>query len=391
MARSASALTNDRGEYRIFWLDPGEYYFYAASSLSQSADQQLSSVFMPTYFPGVSTPEDAMSVRLSIGREVRVDFQLRRAALWTVGGQTMSGMTGRSVAAGITITPPAEDPSVSRYRAQTSLTGPDPGRFSLGNIPPGSYIVTARSGPGNQEIIAFQRIVLRPVPYQPPPVPPPGYTVTLRLTPPLSVDGRLFIQSAETVDLRQASVGLLSADPDLLSPRSVSARTDGQFTLSGIVPANYVLDISNLPQALYVKAARFGDDDVLEKPLTLEPKPVTNALQVLLGSDGGRLQVAAYNGNGDLQPGARFVLVPDPTRRHRREQYRDATSGEDGQAILRGIPPGSYKLFAWEDLEPNAYLNSDYLRIYEAFGVPVNIASGDNPPISTRMIPKERF
>jgi hypothetical protein len=271
------------------------------------------------------------------------------------------------------------------------LSGPDPGRFSLGNIPPGSYIVTARSGPGNQEIIAFQRIVLRPVAYMPPPVPPPSYTVTLRLTPPLSVDGRLFIQSGETVDLREASVGLLSVDPDLPSPRSVSARTDGQFKLGGIVPSNYVVDISNLPQDLYLKAARFGDDDILEKPLTLEPKPVANALQILLGSDGGRLQVAAYNGNGELQPGARFVLVPDQTRRHRREQYRAATSGEDGQAILRGIPPGSYRLFAWEELEANAYLNSDYLRNYEDLGVPVNIASGDNPPVSARLIPKEKF
>ena len=150
-----------------------------------------------------------------------------------------------------------------------------------------------------------------------------------------------------------------------------------------------MLEISNLPRDLYLKAARFGADDILAKPLTLETREAANPLQVLLGSDGGRLQVSAYNGKGEPHSGAHFVLVPDVKRRDRREQYRVATSGEDGQAILRGIPPGSYKLFAWEDLEPNAYLSSDYLRAYEAFGVPVTIASSDNPPVSARLIPKE--
>ena len=84
------------------------------------------------------------------------------------------------------------------------------------------------------------------------------------------------------------------------------------------------------------------------------------------------------------------VLVPDTARRGRREQYRVATAGEDGQAILRGIPPGDYKLFAWEELEENAYLNSDYLRAYESLGIPVSIVAGDNPAVPVRVIPKPR-
>ena len=46
-----------------------------------------------------------------------------------------------------------------------------------------------------------------------------------------------------------------------------------------------------------------------------------------------------------------------------------------------GIPPRRSKLFAWEHVEANAYLNPDYLQAYEAFGVPVNIGSGDNPRV----------
>jgi hypothetical protein len=383
LARAATAVTDDRGQYRIFWLDPGEYFFYAASLLPDFDEPQPARAFAPTYFPGVSTPDDAKPVRLDIGREVRVDFRLARAGLWSIQGQTMNGMTGRSVAAMITLTPPAEDPSFSRYRAQSSAAGPSPGEFSMSNVPPGSYILMAKSRSGEQEITASQRIVLRPIPVALP------YRISLTLSPSRSLNGRLFIDSRETGDLREANVTLISIDPDLPSPPSVFARSDGQFTLNGIVPGSYVLEVSNLPQDLYLKAARFGADDILEKQLTLDTRETANLIQILLGSDGGRLQTAAYNGKGGLHSAAQFVLVPDGKRRDRRDQYRVATPGEDGLAVFRGIPPGGYKLFAWEHLEPNAYLNSDYLQTYESFGIPVNIASGDNPPVSARLIPKE--
>jgi protocatechuate 3,4-dioxygenase beta subunit len=390
LVRAAAAVTDDRGEYRAFWLDPGSYFFSAASPLPDGARGKPSGIFPPTYFPGVSIPEDAKPLRLDIGREMHVDFRLsRRVAVWTVNGHTMNGMTGRSVAATITLTPPAEDPSLSRYHAQSSVTNPSPGEFSMSNVAPGSYILMAKSGSADQEIAAFRRIVLRPSPYVPPPPGPPTYGVSLTLSPPLSLNGRLFVESREAADLREAKVALISVDPDMPSPRSVFARPDGQFILNGLVPGSYVLDISNLPQDFYLKAARFGAADILERPLALETREAANPLQSLLGSDGGRLQVAAYNGQGELHSSAQFVLVPDAMRRSRRDQYRIAASGEDGHASFRGISPGSYQLFAWEDLEANAYLNSEYLQAYEAFGVSVKIASGDNPPVSARLITKE--
>jgi Carboxypeptidase regulatory-like domain len=386
LARAATALTDDLGLYRIFWLDAGEYFFYASSPLPDEKEEEPVRVVAPTYYAGVTAPEDAKPVRLDIAREVRVDFRLRLdAALWGVNGQTMNGITGRPMGATITLAPPAEDPSLSRYRGQSSVTGPYSGQFSIGKVTPGTYIVAAKSGSGDQELSAFERIVLHPLLV----TPERGYSVTLKLSRPLALNGRFFLESREVVDLHEGSVGLIPVDPDLPSPRSVLAKADGQFVLNGVMPGNYVLDVSSLPQDLYVKAARFGADDILEKPLALEVKEPTNPLQILLGSDGGRLQVAAYDNNGARNGSAQFVLVPDAARRPRRDQYRIAASSDEGLALIRGIPPGSYKLFAWEQLEPNAYLNSDYMLLYESFGVPVNIKPGENPLVGTRLIPKE--
>jgi hypothetical protein len=378
--RVASAFTDDRGDYRIFWLDPAEYFFYATSPVAGKDIETVTAV-APTFFPGVNTPEDAKSVPLDIGRDVRVDFRIRDAALWKVSGQTIHGQTGRPLEAAITLTSPNGDPGLSQYHVQTS--GRYPGEFSMDKVAPGSYILVAKSGPGDQEVSAIQRIEIPAVVT----APPQGYAVSLNLSPPLAMAGRLFVESSGVADLRGASVALISIDPDLPSPQSVQVQPGGQFVLNGLVPGSYVLEMSNLPQDLYIKAARFGQDDILEKPLTLSARDEPKSLQILLGSDGGRLQASAYNNKRELRPGTQFVLVPEPAVRSRRELYRLATSGEDGHAMLRGIPPGNYKLFAWEHVEPYAYLNANFLQSHEDRGVPLSIKSGDNPPAAVRLIP----
>ena len=376
LVRAASAVTDDRGEYRIFWLDPGDHYFYVSTPVPEPSDALPVNVVAPTYAPGVTKPEDARPLLLNIGQEARVDFKLRRdGALWSIKGQTMGGASGRSVGASITLTPPAADPNLTRYRAASPADGAYAGEFEMTGIVPGSYILAAKSGSGGQEISAYREIQLVPAFGSPPP-----FNVTLVLSPPIDLTGRAVIEGNAGSDLRQASVTLTSTDPDLPSPRSVLLQADGQVTVKGMVPGSYVLDVANLPGDLYLKAARFGDADILTEPLALEAKTAASPLQMLIGLDGGHVQVKA-------NPGTQVVLVPDAARRARRDQYRVATPDDDGQATFRGIPPGRYKLFAWKDLEPNAYLNADYFQNYEDRGLPVTIVSGGNPPISARVLP----
>jgi 5-hydroxyisourate hydrolase-like protein (transthyretin family) len=79
----ASRLTNDRGEYRLFWLAPGDYIISVsprqpiatpASTNSGSQEQQVR-----TYYPGVSDLKMATPIRVKSGEEVTgMDIALRR-------------------------------------------------------------------------------------------------------------------------------------------------------------------------------------------------------------------------------------------------------------------------------------------------------------------------
>jgi hypothetical protein len=382
--RAASALTDDRGEYRIFWLDPGEYFFYATSPPRENPEAPARAV-PPTYFPGVSNPSDAKPIRLDIGREVHgADFRLRHVAMEGVRGYVWNVVAKLPVAASVTLTRPAEDPSFSRYRAQSVATGPNAGGFSFSEpVAPGSYIVTAKGASGDN-IAGFERLFIPPAaasrPYP--------YDVRVGLSPPLALGGRLYVDSGALLDLGAAKISLVSLDAAFPSPPRIAAQANGQFLVKDVLRGTYLVDVSNLPSDFYLKAARYGTADALEEPLTIE-KDAGLALQILLGSDGGRVIVAVLDSRNQLHESATVVLVPDSARRHRPDQYRLAVSGENGQASFRGIPPGNYRVFAWESIEPNAHLNADYIRGYEDLGIAMRILPGENRSISVRLIRKE--
>jgi hypothetical protein len=93
---------------------------------------------------------------------------------------------------------------------------------------------------------------------------------------------------------------------------------------------------------------------------------------------------------GQAFDGAAVVLVPDKTRRHRPDQYRVVTSAADGKFSIGGIPPGEYKLFAWDSIEANAWVNSDVMANYEEFGAAATVGAGAKLSAQVRVIAEKR-
>jgi len=95
--------------------------------------------------------------------------------------------------------------------------------------------------------------------------------------------------------------------------------------------------------------------------------------------------------NADNQPlsGATVVLVPEPRRRDQSRLYDEASTDQYGHFQLRGIAPGEYKLFAWEEIERGAYRDPDFLRRHEKRGEVVRLAEGEAKSISLTVIAAE--
>jgi len=56
---------------------------------------------------------------------------------------------------------------------------------------------------------------------------------------------------------------------------------------------------------------------------------------------------------------------------------------------LRGIAPGDYQLYAWENIEPGAQMDSEFLRRYEKQKTDVRVREGDRLAQELTVIPAE--
>lgn len=155
----ADAVTNDRGEFRVIGLPPGQYYVSARDPVFFDVGDASGPLTYPeTFFPGVLSPDEATRLTLDAGTpHGPVDFTLQvgtpqRAT--GVAGATPAPVSGTSSITG-RITALGNGGPVARARVRLStpggpLTSPRAtltdadGRYRFDDLPAGSgYVVTA--------------------------------------------------------------------------------------------------------------------------------------------------------------------------------------------------------------------------------------------------------
>src|SRR6185369_10973502 len=111
------------------------------------------------------------------------------------------------------------------------------------------------------------------------------------------------------------------------------------------------------------------------------------------GADGGRIDGTATDASGargHAFPGAQVVLVPNAERRGHPDQYRAVSSDEEGKFEIRGIPPGDYQLFAWENVEERAWLNSEFMMKFFDTGLPVSVPAKSSNTVQLPVMPEKK-
>lgn len=364
----ASTVTDDQGLYRLFWLDPGEYFISATPPPPQPGTSRAAA-FVPTYFPGFVEIDAAKPVRLDYGQQaVGIDFKVFSQEAMTVNGYVTSLQQG-PVSASVLFVPPEDGSGVVRYTGKSLAPS---GSYGISGVAPGSYLVSATVGKETSAV----RVRVKYNPVQ-------TLRVDLKIGEGLAISGRVLTDTQ--IDLKSTRIHLSETDPVLPEPALAAIAVNNQFILPAVQPGSYTLQVDGLINDQYVKAATFGAADALEQPMAVT-YPATPELQVQIASDGGRITGAVYDRNNALFPNAEVILVPTSVSRFRLDRYRTAVTGDDGQFTIRGIAPGDYKLFAWESLEANAHLNVDFMRPAENLGTSLHVEPNSNGTVSLRAI-----
>jgi hypothetical protein len=133
-------------------------------------------------------------------------------------------------------------------------------------------------------------------------------------------------------------------------------------------------------QNAYVKSIRLGSTDVLDNGIRLLSAPST-PLEIVIAARGGSLRGVVRNSSRTTVPNATVVLVPEEMNRLRKDLFRSAVADAAGGYHIEGLPPGNYKLFAWEDVESQIWHDPAFMRVYEDMGKAVAVAEGSSQTV----------
>jgi hypothetical protein len=402
-----SAMTNDRGEYRFYWVPPGRYYLRVSRPQQQFSNRRV--VFDRTsavaaFYPGVVDAASAAAIDLTPGAEISgIDITIPRASGHKISGRIIDGSTGKPPeGASVSIDPRKtaqfEFAFEERYESQYNSTT---GEFEILNVPPGAYLLSAASQPKFDSPITPEQLaefrtgadVFQTVFYS---VLSTQISidlnasdmtdVVLTLSKGVTIPVRLAIEGAELQSLKGADDIRVSLAPETNGPYRQGTRVnaEGNARIDQVHPGHYRVDVSHPPTAdLYVKEVLYGRSDVLHSPIEITDQ-TPNAVTVLLSTKGGQVEGRLTDALSQPVSGGEVVLVGDDRGGN---LTKTATTDREGRFTFRALPPGGYKLFSWEVVEDGSIYTKSFLAKYETQGRPVRVEESSKVTADLKIIP----
>jgi hypothetical protein len=379
---ASMAQTNDRGEYRIFGLEPGQYFVVVNYQRPQTGpNEPADDVYVPTFFPGTQDPSQATSVEVEAGDEVSgIDIGLRIVHGAHVRGYVQcegSPLNARGVIGGVYVSLMPRDLGFIGYPLGNygAPAQDKSGSFDIHGVPPGSYFLSANWSDGKRQYYGRLAIDVSDASLD---------GITLVLSSGIDLHGRFRTDSDAKLDFRSLNLWLQPSD-NSVSGGGAQVKPDGTFVIQNLYDGNYRLHVGGFPEEYYVKSARLGGMDVLETGLNISHGQALGQLEVTLTLDGGRVDGTVLR---EQKPfgGALVVLVPDPPLRNHEELFSFKRSDGLGRFSMLGLPPGDFKLFAWEPVEEVNFNDPDYIKPYEDHGTRVHIEEKKQQNVQLELI-----
>ena len=450
-----SKTTDDRGEFRLFWLPPGEYLI-GINPPRPAAAPRPTDAYARTWFPNATDARVAPRVAVAEGAELAgIDIAIRPNDVVSVSGRIASGLIGpngqpsvpapnlwlmpRDPAAVIdTLAPNFQNVSPNRNSGQFEIRGVPPGSYDLVATAPDS---TGRPVPGRTPVdVSYSNVE----------------NVQITIRPGVEVKARILLDGnpVAAAPIASAAVGTLPARQDIasivVSPTGVTTTSvTGVVTTTGVLPppppppppppqsvqigtgvsasgmrvqlrsresyappfdtaaaANmttdaagavvfpsvpeglYTVQVSGVPANAYVADIREGGVSVYDNGLRITGQS-PGLIEVLIATKGGTIEGSVASASQRPVEAATVVLVPAASRRQNPALYKMVRSIAQGTFRINGIPPGDYKLFAWESVPATAYMNAEFLSPFENLGVPVTITAGASQQFGLTVIPQD--
>jgi hypothetical protein len=377
------AVTDDRGQYRIYNLKPGRYLVHAWFSqqpepLPPNTHREMPElVYAPVYYPNGSDASQAAPSLLTPGAEVSaVDFRLRRAPVYHIRGKLQGAETsGR--AARVIAAPCQESGAASEAGTYSAPVQPG-GRFEIEGVVPGVYCLTLAEGVQRPTVYASGTVTVADHGLE---------DVTLTSVPTFAVPGNVLFDGLSG-DPPAIQASLYAPSP--LVPAGGMARVvGGQFTITGASPGDYQATLYSLPTAMYLKAMRYGADDVSDGIVPVKADGST--LTLVVGTDAGQLSGTVQTANNDPAIDRPVNIVPPDALANRQDLFRSVRTDSTGRFQATGLAPGDYTVYAWDDADVPMATDAEFRKQFASLATPVTISPSGAVTVTLKAIPAEEI
>jgi hypothetical protein len=370
--------TDDRGEFRIFGVPPGEYVMVARfETMDFGSRDRLR--YVPSYYPGTPVANDAQHIAVTAGQEMSgIVIPLARTSTATVRGIVRA--SGQAPGGPFTFITAREIGGAMPYGQATMATAASDGSFTMACLLPGTYAVEARSM--SDKDFASREVVIDGSDVA-------GITLTLSegvtargrivfetTTPPEGVrPGQVFV-GATLLGHQSGGMGTTGAPP--------VARDDWSFELHGLRGRGFIR-AGSLADDWQMKRVRREGVDVTDTPLDFSSDidnleiQLTNRATTLSGTVSTDRNAVALDAtvivfaddDGKWGPHSRFI--------------ESARPDQQGQFKIRGLPPGKYVAIAVEYLEPGDERDPDLLAGWRRHGTSLTLSDGEARTIDLKL------
>jgi hypothetical protein len=393
-----SERSNDLGEYRVAGLAAGNYYVSAnpppdfkslieAAGKSEpgaaGAPSKPAMSYQTTYYPGTADRGQAAPIRLHAGDDFPVNFSLAPSPALSIRG-TVVNLPPRSSAV---IMLQSRDFNMVLSGAEMHQDG----SFVIHDVAPGSYTIMATVDNAALPMMARQplQVVSNSV-----------EGLRLAPLPGASIRGRLRLEgkgSSGRAELSQVLLSLRPADGEdevigaFNAGESFSylahVASDGTFAWRNVPAGNYFVRLAgdNSMEADWYLKSLPGSPDAEDGSISVSGGAVV--LDLVASANGGVVDGVITGQKGEPVANAVVVAVPELRLRSRLEYFRKTISDQRGHFSIRGIPPGSYSLLAWESVDGDAYYTPEFLKNFEGQATSLGVSAGDRKNLQLEAIP----
>ncbi|MCX6592034.1 MAG: carboxypeptidase regulatory-like domain-containing protein [Acidobacteria bacterium] len=365
MMPMGNAQTNDRGEFRLINLMPGEVMLQVSpqrwgGTPTGATDKQPDKAYVNTFYPGVTEMAQAARIEVTPGAELSgYEIRLQKARVSRIRGKVLD--QAGAPAKRLMVMLMARDSGMFSPLSQGGTQAD--GKFELLNVPPGNYTLMLQ---GQGSVSHREPVTVTDE---------PGEELVIRLRSPFTVEGQFVTKPDAKIELAGVRVQLTDEEGvGWGAMPQMKVGTDGRFTLDNVAPGTYKVQVYMASaEGGYPESIRYGDQDATSQAVAITT--AGTPLKIFLDDSAGTVSGQAIDKEA-AAPGVMVVLLHADKSRRDQSTTKISPTDQNGRFTLRNVRPGDYLAFALEDAEYGAWDDEEIFKKLERKATKVTVTKG---------------